>query len=64
MGTSVEDKPLSYVRAIVKWNSGRGALLCNCCSKILAYGFEHEDKEHYCEDEECILNWRAGECNN
>jgi hypothetical protein len=38
-----------YEQADVRWNSGAGALLCNDCSKIIAYGFEHEDKEHFCE---------------
>ena len=38
-----------YNHAVVKFNNGNGALLCNSCSVILAYGFDHEDKEHYCE---------------
>lgn len=37
-----------YERAIVKWNGGRGALLCNRCGIIVAEGFEHEDIEHFC----------------
>lgn len=46
-----------YQHAEVKFNSGTGALLCNGCSIILAYGFKHKDVEHYCsncEDE----NWQ------
>ncbi len=38
-----------YRQAIVKWNGGRGALLCNRCGVIIATGFEHADTEHYCE---------------
>ena len=37
-----------YKVAQVKFNNGRGALLCDGCSVIIAYGFEHEDKKHYC----------------
>lgn len=39
-----------YQHAVVKFNSGTGALLCNGCSIILAYGFKHKDVEHYCKD--------------
>lgn len=38
----------SYKYAEVKWNSGRGALLCNGCRVILATGFDHVDKLHFC----------------
>lgn len=37
-----------FKHAIVKWNSGEGALLCTSCNVILATGFLHEDKNHYC----------------
>ena len=37
-----------YKRAIVKFNGGRGALLCNRCRVIIREGTEHEDIEHYC----------------
>ena len=37
-----------YKHAVVKFNNGNGALLCNQCDVIIAYGFEHEDREHYC----------------
>lgn len=37
-----------YRHAIVKFNGGRGALLCNQCSVIIDYGFNHKDVEHYC----------------
>ena len=37
-----------YKRAIVKFNGGRGALLCNRCLTIVATGTEHEDVEDYC----------------
>ena len=40
---------MKYKYAIVKFNSGVGALLCNNCSEIIAYGFDHEDKRHYCD---------------
>lgn len=35
--------------AIIKFNSGVGALLCNKCSTIISTGFEHEDKIHLCD---------------
>ena len=38
----------NYTQAIVKFNNGNGALLCNGCSIIIAYGIEHQDREHYC----------------
>ncbi len=38
-----------YKKASIKFNNGNGALLCNGCRVILAYGFEHIDKEHYCD---------------
>lgn len=31
----------------LKFNSGRGALLCHC-GKIMAYGYEHEGKTYEC----------------
>jgi hypothetical protein len=37
-----------YKKAIVKFNNGLGALLCNKCSKEMKRGFDHEDKEYYC----------------
>ena len=37
-----------YKVAQVKFNGGRGALICDGCSAIIAYGFEHEDRKHYC----------------
>jgi hypothetical protein len=42
-----------YKHSIVKFNNGDGALLCNRCGKIVATGFEHEDREHYCD--KCML---------
>ena len=42
-------KPVRYRYALVKWNGGMGALLCNDCLVIVAYGFDHKDKHHYCE---------------
>ena len=39
--------------AIVKFNAGKGALLCNGCKTVIATGFEHEDREHYCDA--CML---------
>lgn len=39
---------VEYTKAIVKFNGGRGALLCNKCRVIIAYGFDHKDKEHFC----------------
>jgi len=38
----------NYTKAIVKFDNGNGALLCNGCSIIIARGFEHQDREHYC----------------
>jgi hypothetical protein len=40
----------NYRNAIVKWNGGRGALLCNRCRTIIREGFEHTDVEHVCDD--------------
>ena len=38
------------VKAIVKYNNGDGALLCNSCRYIIATGFDHDrDVKHYCE---------------
>lgn len=37
-----------YKVAQVKFNGGRGALLCDGCSVIIAYGTKHEDRKHYC----------------
>ena len=36
--------------AIVKFNNGNGALLCNSCHTIIDYGFDHEDKVYICEN--------------
>ena len=35
--------------AIVKYNNGNGALLCNSGHVILRYGFDHVDAIHYCD---------------
>ena len=40
--------PSKYKVAQVKFNGGRGALLCDGCDVIIAYGTEHEDRKHYC----------------
>ena len=45
-----------YKHAQVKFNGGTGALLCNQCRVILAYGFKHKDVEHYCKDCEKVRN--------
>jgi len=42
-------------RAIVKYNNGDGALLCNGCRIIISHGYYHEDKEHYCS--KCTESW-------
>ena len=42
-----------YKHAIVKFNAGNGALLCNGCEIVIATGFEHEDREHFCA--KCVL---------
>jgi len=47
-----------YKHADVRFNNGNGALLCNNCSVIIAYGHEHEDREHYCTM--CM----SGKCNS
>lgn len=36
--------------AEIKFNNGRGALLCNHCRVIIATGIDHVDKIHLCED--------------
>lgn len=38
-----------YKHAIVKFNNGHGALLCNVCHVIIATGFDHEDRVHLCD---------------
>jgi len=35
--------------AEIKLNGGRGALLCNGCSVMIAEGTNHEDRLHFCE---------------
>jgi len=35
-------------KKVVKYNGGIGALLCNGCRIVIATGFNHEDKKHYC----------------
>lgn len=35
--------------AVIKFNGGRGALLCNGCSIIIAYGLDHADTRHFCD---------------
>lgn len=47
-----------FKKAIVKFNGGKGALLCNKCSVIIAYGFDHKDEEHFCA--ECRENIKNG----
>jgi hypothetical protein len=42
------DDENKHKRAIVKFNGGRGALLCNRCRTIIRSGTDHEDIEHYC----------------
>jgi hypothetical protein len=42
--------PRVYNRAIVKFNNGLGALLCNRCYVIIATGRDHQDIEHYCDN--------------
>lgn len=39
-----------YKQAAVKFNNGKGALLCTGCRTIVSYGFDHTDMRHYCED--------------
>jgi len=39
-----------YTKAVVKFNSGNGACLCNKCRVILSYGFAHRDVERYCDE--------------
>lgn len=39
-----------YQYAVVKFNGGVGALLCNGCNIIIEYGMNHKDVEHYCHD--------------
>ena len=45
---------LSNEHAVVKYNNGNGALLCNECYNIIRLGFGHADKEHFCQP--CIDN--------
>jgi ribosomal protein L37AE/L43A len=43
-------EPKDYRRAEVRWNGGRGALLCAQCRRIIAEGFDHKGREHRCDD--------------
>lgn len=43
-----------FTEAVVKFNNGKGALLCNKCATIIAHGFDHEDVPHLCEN--CGMN--------
>ena len=46
--------------AIVKFNGGRGALLCNKCNHIIREDFDPmtiEDREYICERCEFNANW-------
>jgi len=36
------------LKKIVKFDNGDGALLCNECNTIIAKGFNHIDKYHFC----------------
>lgn len=40
-----------YKKAILKFNNGYGALLCNACNKVVKTGFDHPDDYYYCSDE-------------
>ena len=37
-------------KAIVKFNNGNGACLCNVCGLVLSYGFAHRDVGRYCDE--------------
>ena len=39
---------MRYEYANVRFNNGDGALLCNACRVISAYGHDHEDRLHFC----------------
>lgn len=46
-------------KAEIKYNNGNGALLCNGCRIIIAYGFDHDkEKAHYCK--ECLEGRQNG----
>ena len=48
------------MKAIIKFNGGVGALLCNKCRIIIAYGTKHDkDKRHYCQQCEAARPWKA-----
>ncbi len=49
----VKKEPQEFRVATVKLNGGMGALLCSNCRTIIAYGFSHEDRAHYCEKPLC-----------
>jgi len=51
-----------YKHAIVKFNNGNGALLCNTCRVIMEYGFDHEDTEHRCG--QCLAKLTKNETDN
>jgi hypothetical protein len=43
-------KVTEYKTAVVKFDNGFGALLCNGCSKVVKTGFDHPDVASYCCD--------------
>lgn len=45
----LEPQTVRYTLAIVKFNGGRGALLCNKCNHIIALGSQHEDRIYTCD---------------
>lgn len=49
---------MDYKHAIVKFNGGRGALLCNGCRVVLKDGFDHVDRIHTC----CLCSKTEEEC--
>ena len=39
-----------YEYALVKWNGGIGALLCNKCRTVIHSGLPNIDREYLCDD--------------
>lgn len=58
MPTKTQDRQYLPKKAKVKFNGGRGALLCEWCDTIIREDFDPmtiEDKYHYCGGDYCKL---------
>ncbi len=56
--------PEYNIKAIIKFNNGKGALLCNSCRRILAFGLEHDNREHFCQEYSLVCRAEDNEDNS